>query len=157
MTEQEKLAEKIENASEAELVVMMLEGLDGEFDRGISAVEAKDEEMLKAAVDKARAILTELLATLWGDSEVAISTRQLYMYINKLVTDTGNRSVKEPLEEAKKVLKPMLEGWQHLAKNPSLAEAPAAQKGPSIVAGMTYGKGTLNESLMDGDDRLGKG
>ena len=157
MTEQELLAEKIENASAAELVAMMLEGLDGEFDRGMNAVEAKDEESLKAAVDKARAIMTELLATLWGDSEVAVSTRQLYMYINKLVTDAGNRRLKEPLEEAKQVLKPVLEGWQHLADNPSLAEAPAAQKGPSVVAGMTYGKGTLNESVMDGDERLGKG
>ncbi|SFH71206.1 flagellar protein FliS [Tindallia magadiensis] len=157
MTDQEKLAEKVENASPVQLVVMMLGGLDGELDRGINAVETKEEETLKIAVDKARAILTELLATLWGDSEVAISSRQVYIYLNKLITDAGNRSIKEPLEEAKKVLEPILEGWQHLEKNPSLTEETSNQKGPSIVAGMTYGKGTLNESLMDGDDRLGKG
>ena len=157
MTEQKQLAQRIEEASAAELVVMMLEGLDGEFSRGMAAVETEDEETLKASVDKARAILTELLATLWGDSEMAIASRQLYVYINKLVTDAGNRNAKEPLEEAKKVLKPVLEGWQHLENNPSLAESPAAQKGPSVVVGMTYGKGTLNESVRDGDDRLGKG
>lgn len=157
MTEQEIFAEKVENASAAELVVMMLEGLDGAFDQGIHAIHIRDQALLKVATDKARAILAELLATLWGDSEVAISSRQLYIYMNKLVTDAGNRGVEAPLEEAKKVLKPVLEGWQHLEKNPSLAETPAGQKGPSVVAGMTYGKGTLNENVMDGDDRLGRG
>lgn len=156
MTEQETLAQKVANASEAELVVMLLEGLLNRFDDGIAAVEAGEPVKLKTSVDKVRAILAELLATLWGDSEVAISTRQIYIYLNKLVTDAGNRSVKEPLEEAKRVLKPLLEAWQQVAKNPQPLDA-ASTKGPSVVAGMTYGKGTLNESILNGGDRLGKG
>lgn len=156
MTEQEQLAKKIEEANASELVVLMLEGMMNRFDDGIAAVENNDETALQTAVDKARAILGELLATLWGDSEVAISTRQIYYYLNKLVTDAGNRQVKEPLEEAKRVLKPLLDGWKQIAKNPQPLEA-APTKGPSVMAGMTYGKGTLNESILNGGDRLGKG
>lgn len=156
VTEQEQLAKKIEEANASELVVLMLEGMMNRFDDGIQAVENKDEAALKTAVDKARAILAELLATLWGDSEVAISTRQIYYYLNKLVTDAGNRQVSEPLVEAKKVLKPLLDGWQQVARNPQAAET-AYTKGPSVMAGMTYGKGTLNESILNGGDRLGKG
>ncbi|SMP67307.1 flagellar protein FliS [Anoxynatronum buryatiense] len=157
MTEQEKLEQQVAQASDAELVVLLLEGINTRLDEGIGAVTSGDHELLETAVAKIRAILGELLATLWGDSEVAIQSRQIYLYMNKLVTDAGNRRANEPLEEAKKVLKPLLDGWQHLVKHPELAEAPTSTQGPSVVAGMTYGKGTLNESVMNSGDRLGKG
>ena len=154
-TEQELLTQKVMNASDSELVVMLLEGMMNRFDDGITAVIYGEPEKLQIAVDKVRAILAELLATLWGNSEVAISTRQIYMYLNKLVTDSGNRGIKEPLEEAKQVLKPLLDAWQQVARNPQ--PMTAYTRGPSIVAGMTYGKGTLNESVLNSDERLGKG
>ncbi|MEN1761844.1 flagellar protein FliS [Anoxynatronum sibiricum] len=157
MTEQEQLEQQVAQASDIDLVVMLLEGINIRLGEGIEAVTSGDHERLTTAVEKVRAILGELLATLWGDSEVAIQSRQIYLYMNKLVTDAANRQANEPLEEAKKVLKPLLDGWQHLAKHPELAEAPTATQGPSVVAGMTYGKGTLNESVMNSGNRLGKG
>jgi len=153
----EQLEQQVAQASDIELVVMLLEGINTRLDEGIEAVGSGNHALLATVVEKVRAILGELLATLWGDSEVAIQSRQIYLYMNKLVTDAGNRKVQTPLEEAKQVLKPLLEGWQHLAKHPELAEVPTATKGPSVVAGMTYGKGTLNESVLNSGDRLGKG
>ncbi len=157
MTEQEQLAKKIQEASPAALVVMMLEGVQDRLEEGRMATASGDTEGLETTVEEIRSILGELLATLWGDSEVAIQSRQLYIYVNKLVTDAKNRQAGEPLEEAKKVLQPLLDAWQHLAKHPEMAQAPAATKGPSVVAGMTYGKSALNESILNGGDRLGKG
>lgn len=155
MTDQEKLAEKVAQASETELVVLMLEGVQNRLQDGKAAIAENKPEELNTAVEKIRAILGELLATLWGDSEVAIQSRQIYFFVNKLVTDGANRQAKEPLEEAEKVLQPLLEGWRHIAVHPQTEMAPT--NGPSIVAGMTYGKGTLNENVMNSGNRLGKG
>ncbi len=162
MIEKEYLANRIANANDAQLVAIVYEGLMDTFQSAIECIETDNKEKLNTSVNKAREILAELLATLKGDSEISNSLRSLYIYTNKLVTEAELKKDKGKLEEAIKVITPLYEAWNELGEKDEVAVA-SSQSGaapasrPAIVAGMTYGKGQLNDYVINNEDRWQKG
>lgn len=162
MIEKEYLANRVANANEAQLVALMYEGLMDTMKSAISAMEQKDKVAIDHDINKSRAILSELLATTQGDSEIAGNLRGLYVYANKLVTEAEIKNSTAKLEEAIKVITPLYEAWQELGEKEEEAAVPqspvnTATNRPSIVAGMTYGKGQLNDYVINNDDRWKRG
>lgn len=160
MIEKEYLANRIANANDAQLVAIVYEGLIDTFKSAIEYIEAENKEKLNTSVNKAREILAELLATLNGDSEISNNLRSLYIYINKLVTEAELKMDKAKLEEAIKVTTPLYEAWNELGEKDEVAlphTCVEAVSRPSIVAGMTYGKGQLNDYVINNEDRWQKG
>lgn len=162
MIEKEYLTNRVANADDAQLVAIMYEGLMGTVKSGIEYIKNGNKEKLNSSINKVREILAELLATLEGDSEIANNLRSIYVYLNKLVTDAEIKQDKGRLEEAIKVITPLYEAWLELGEKEgketdhSQVDAGLA-KTPSIVAGMTYGKGQLNDYVINDEDRWGKG
>ncbi len=164
MIEKEYLANRIANANDAQLVAILHEGLMSIAKSGMEHIKNKDKEKLNNSVNKLREILAQLLATVEGDSEIANNLKSIYIYLNKLITEAEIKQDKAKLEEAIKVITPLYEAWQELGEkeetgtdndNSQATETPA--KTPSIVAGMTYGKGELKDYVINDDDRWGKG
>lgn len=162
MIEKEYLANRVATANDAQLVVIIYEGLIGRINTAIEDIDDGNREKLNTSINKIREILAELLTTLKGDSEIASNLRSIYVYINKLVTEAEIKEDKTKLTEAIKVINPIYEAWQELGQKGEVAVAsdkdniPNKSK-PSIVAGMTYGKGQLNDYVIDHGDRWGKG
>ena len=71
MIEKEYLANRVANANEAQLVALMYEGLIDTMKSAIYAMNQKDKAAIDHDINKSRAILSELLATTQGDSEIA--------------------------------------------------------------------------------------
>ncbi len=161
MIEKEYLANRVANANEAQLVALMYEGLIDTMKSAICAMNQKDKAAIDHDINKSRAILSELLATTQGDSEIAGNLRGLYIYTNKLVTEAEIKDSTAKLEEAIKVITPLYEAWQALGEKDeeAVSQSPvsAAINRPSIVAGMTYGKGQLNDYVINNDDRWKRG
>jgi len=162
MIEKEYLANRIANANDAGLVALIYEGLIDTLQSGIEYIECGNKEKLNSSINKVREILAELLATLQGDSEISSNLRSLYVYVNKIVTQAELKEDKEKLEEAIKVITPLYEAWQELGEKEELEVggaqvAAASTNRPAIVAGMTYGKGQLNDYVINNDDRWQKG
>ena len=70
---------------------------------------------------------------------------------NRCIIDSLRTMNVEPLENAEIVLKPLGEAFSEVAKqdtSPSLMEHTQ-----QLYAGLTYGKGTLNETLLSGNSR----
>ena len=161
MIEKEYLANRVTNANGAQLVEIIYEGLISTVKSGIEHIENKNKEELNNSINKSREILAQLLATVEGDSEIADNLRSIYIYSNKLITEAEIKQDKTKLEEAIKVITPLYEAWQELGEkgeiedNPQVDSTPA--KGPSIVAGMTYGKDQLNDYVINDEDRWEKG
>lgn len=161
MIEKEYLANRIANANDAQLVAIVYEGLIDTINSAIEHMREGNKEKLNYSVNKAREILAELLATLQGDSEIANNLRSLYMYVNKIVTEANIKEEESKLKEAIKVLNPLLEAWQELGEKDEVAASstpgniPSSR--PTIVAGMTYGKGKLNDYVINNEDRWQKG
>lgn len=162
MIEKEYLANRIANANDAQLVAILHEGFISTAKLGIEHIDNKDKEKLNSSTNKSREILAELLSTLEGASEIANNLRSLYLYLNRLVTEAEIKKDKTKLEESIKVISPLYEAWQELGeKEESQADSSQTTAGPakmpSIVAGMTYGKGQLNDYVINDEDRWEKG
>ncbi|NMA04661.1 MAG: flagellar export chaperone FliS [Clostridiales bacterium] len=162
MIEKEYLANRIANANDAQLVAILHEGLMSTAKSGIEHIENGNKKELNSSVNKIREILAELLATTEGDSEIAGNLRSIYVYLNKLATEAEIQQDKAKLEEAIKVVTPIYEAWQELGEkevteNDDSQTTSTPAKTPSIVAGMTYGKGELNDYVINDEDRWEKG
>ena len=77
-------------------------------------------------------------------------SRPLYLYINKLMTDSVIRKDTQILDEAIKIIIPLRDGWRELSKQLQELEAqkaPSIQSKsarPNVYAGMTYGKSDIS-------------
>lgn len=164
MIEKEYLANRITNANDAELVAITYEGLINTLNDGIDYIDVKAYKSLNKATQKSREILAELLATLKGDSEVASNLKSLYVYTNQLITEGEIQRDPHKLQTAIKVLTPLYEGWKELGEKEGKKEGKkegekpnASLNGPKIVAGMTYGKGQLNDHVINNESKWEKG
>lgn len=158
MIEKQYLANRIANANEAELVAIVYEGLLDSLNDGIDFLSIKADKQFSRSIEKSREILAQLLATLEGNTEIANNLRSLYLYINQLITDASINKDGEKLELAIKVVMPVYEGWKELARKDSKnIDGENNSPGPQIVAGMTYGKGQLNDYVVNDDSKWKKG
>ncbi|WP_099190168.1 flagellar export chaperone FliS [Tepidibacter mesophilus] len=154
MIEKEYLASRVATANDAQLVAIIYEGLIDTFNECITYINEK--ESLDTLMDKCRDILAELIATLSGDSEVASNYKSLYLYVNNIMTEGYIMKDKSKFEEAVKVMTPLYEGWNELGEKMYMNNI-QENKGPKLVAGMTYGKGYVNENVMNNQNRWEKG
>ncbi|NLM03854.1 MAG: flagellar export chaperone FliS [Clostridiales bacterium] len=157
MIEKQYLANRIANANEAELVAIVYEGLIDSLKDGIDFLSINAEDRFNKSIEKSREILAELLSTLEGNTEIANNLRSLYFYINQLITDASIKKDAEKLELAIKVITPVYEGWKELGAREGGKDSEDAPQGPQIVAGITYGKGQLNDYVVNNDSKWKKG
>ncbi|SNS48071.1 flagellar protein FliS [Anaerovirgula multivorans] len=157
MIEKEYLANRIANANPAELVAILYEGLIDTLEDSLDYLRINAYKKLNNSTQKAREILAELLSTLQEDSEVADNLRSVYLYLNQLITEAENKKDIEKLQLAIKVITPIYEGWRELGEREGSQAAVQSSEGPKIVAGMTYGKGQLNDYVVSGEKEWKKG
>ena len=156
MIEKEYLASRIATANEAQLVAILFEGLIDSLSDGIDGLKNGEREKFNLACNKSRDIIAELLGTLNGDSEIANNYRSLYIYVNTLITKADIARDEKKLQEAIKVLKPLYEGWSELGDKLFKDEVESS-KAPKVVTGMTYGKGYMNDYVVNNDTKWEKG
>jgi len=155
MIEKEYLANRVANANAAQLVEIVFEGLIDTIKESIAAIESDDANKLKKSIYKCREILAELLSTVEGQTEMAQNLRSMYVFLNKLITEGEIEKDVVKLEKAVKIVMPLYEAWGELGAKETAVVADV--KGPSIMAGLTYGKGQLNDYVLNNESRWDKG
>jgi flagellar secretion chaperone FliS len=118
------------------LVVALYEGALEAARQAERCLEARDIWGRGKAVNKAIAILSELLITLDEEKggEIAHNLKRLYHYLQKRLIEAHSRQNVAPLREVQKLLGTMLEGWRGAAEklcSPDLSKA-AANVGTAI-------------------------
>ncbi len=142
----EYLDNRIACANEAQLVAIMYEGLIKKFNDSIENIKNNDNSSLNESINKSRNIIAELIATLKGDSEITRNYKELYMYLNKLITKANSSKNINLLKEAIDIVTPLYEGWTELGDK-MFEENIQTSKETRIISGMTYGKGHLNDDV----------
>lgn len=117
------------------LVAMLHEGLVQNFNISKNAIESKDYEELNRLINNSRDILTELIITFKNNDELSTDLKEIYIFINKLITEAEIIKDAELFERAKEVILPIMEGFKELE----------VKEKPNIVSGLTYGKENLEE------------
>ncbi|OPJ56038.1 flagellar export chaperone FliS [Alkalithermobacter paradoxus] len=156
MIEKEYLASRVMSSNDAQLVAILYEGLIDTLNEGISYINKNEKENLDKSANKCRDIVSELLATLKGNSDIANNLRSLYIYTNKLITEGQVKKDESKFKDAIKVITPIYEAWVELGNEIAKKES-TKPKGPSIVSGATYGKGHLNDYVVNDSNRWDKG
>lgn len=141
MLNKEEIEKRILSTNEAGLVTVLYDAMIDNFKDSIVAIDEKDYNELNYINNNSRDILAELLSTLQGNSEIAKNLKEIYIYINKLLTMGESNKDRTYFEKAIKITMPLKEGFSELEKNID----------PKIVTGLTYGKSNLAEYQLKGN------
>ncbi|QZY54293.1 flagellar export chaperone FliS [Crassaminicella profunda] len=149
------LASRIATANDAGLVAILYEGLMDEIKEAIVCIDNQNKASFEKAIEKGKNILAELVITLKGDSEISKNLRSLYIYVNHLITLGQLNREKKKLQEAIHVLMPLYDGWKQLEQHEFEKREKSSR--PQIMTGATYGKGQLNDYVMNHENQWGRG
>lgn len=139
MTDINELKKRISTTNEAGLIAILFARLIDNFKNCISAIEEEDYDKITDLNNNSRAILTELTVQFSGDDEISSTLRELYLFINKTMTEGEIKKDISSFETNIKVIMPILEGFKELE----------VREKPKAVAGLTYGKDNLGEYKLE--------
>src|SRR5262245_51812024 len=133
----------VQTSSPTRLVVMLYEGAIRFLRESVVATESRDLNAKRQSIDRAVAVVQHLQGTL--DMErggaVALDLARLYDYITSRILDGSSRLETAPLEEAIKLLKVLLAGWEEVEERernnpvpPALLARPAGSGGFKLHA-----------------------
>ena len=151
MSYKDDLAVKIATYTGEQMVALAYEAMIENLEDAKKAIINKDIDLLNDKIDHNREIISHLTATMGEEEDdVSLTTKQLYIYINKLMTGSVIRKDTQILDEAIKIIIPLRDGWRELSKQLQELEAqkaPSIQSKsvrPNVYAGMTYGKSDIS-------------
>lgn len=139
MLNREEMGKRIANTNEAGLVVILYEALIDNFQDSIKAIKEKNYKELNYINNNSRDILSELIVTLQGDSQIAIDLKSIYLFANKLITNGENNRDEYSYKKAIEIITPLCEGFMELEKI----------EDPKVITGIVYGKGNLKSYTIE--------
>lgn len=140
---------KIVNASQADLLLINYEMLFVTIDEAIAAIDTDNVIDFNKTMGQANRLLRELTDNLDFKHDIAKELMAIYIFVSKQLIDAAIAFNKEPILSAKNVLNTLYTGWVE-ARAKDGGQKPMVTNGQKVYAGLTYGKGTLNEMVYDG-------
>jgi len=141
---------RITQASKSELIVILYEMILTEIKEAEEAFERKDMEAFDKGLKQAQKYLGELRAALDYRYKLAYDLASLYQYINERIINAMIRKKPDSLKSAVSVLQKLLTGFEGVSREDT--SGPMMRNTQQLYAGLTYGKGTLNETYIDPND-----
>ena len=99
-----------------------------------------------AALKRCAEVVSHLQKDLNFEYKVSGNLYALYDYVQRNVAKSIYKANSDGLKEAKKVMDELGDAFEQLAEQDK--SKPLMGNTQKVIAGITYGKGTLNESLM---------
>lgn len=150
MSFKDDLTVKLATYTGEQMVALAYDALIENIEDAKKAINSKNKQILNDRIEHNREILAHLTATLGEEEdEISITTKQIYLYINKLITDGVVRNSIESFDEAIRIIIPLRDGWRELSQKLMDLEVqnnPNTQKlsKPNIYTGITYGKDDIS-------------
>ncbi len=144
---------KITNASATEIIVIMYDLAIEYISAGRDAIDKNDHELARSECTNAGRVLGDLISSLDFTYEISFPLFRIYEYISKKVSMAVIKNDASALDEAVSLLSSLKESFEKLAQQDS--SGPAMSNAQTVYAGLTYGKGTLNESTAHSSDNRG--
>ncbi len=143
-------ATRVTQANRSELVVVILEALSesiGDARKALSEQPVSSENIKEAyrEIDRSRGFLTELMGSLDFHYAISYYLRRLYVYSYHELCMAKAEKSPEPLDHALKIADKLIPAFKEVAAQDD-SEA-VMQNTEAIYAGLTYGKGHLNENV----------
>lgn len=145
---------RIAGASKSELVVIMYEVILTDLNDSIEAIENGDSDQFESSLKHSKRFLKELMASLDYSYKISFELMRLYIYVNKLIISAMFQKNKGFIEDAIIIMNRLMNGFEVVSKEDN--SGPVMKNAEQIYAGLTYGKGVLNEvSLNSNENKRG--
>lgn len=136
----------IVNASRGELLCITYELLLEQIEL---ATKNEEAEKRKNHINKAIEIIQMLVQDLDFEIELSKELFRIYVYVQGLLV---NAKKNDKLEEAYKLINKIYEAYKKITAEEE-SKKPSMQNAEAIYAGFTYGKNSINEVTIGGEDR----
>lgn len=141
---------RVAQANRTELVVIIYELILDSIQEGEMCYNNGDVEAGAEHIGKAQAYLQELKGSLDRQYELSGQLLRLYRYVNEQLITTKLRQKPVHLDAASNVIRGLMSSFAEVAKQDT--SSPVMQNTQQVYAGLTYGKGALDEVLMSQDE-----
>lgn len=136
-----------------EMIIIIYDILFSYLEDAQQAQEEGNYTEFKTCVRKAQQVVRRLMGTLDFNYPVSKDLHALYRFINELLAFAIVKNTSQNIKDAKKVLKNLYDGFWEAAQHDT--SEPLMQNTQQVIAGMTYQKGTLAETLQDSENSRG--
>lgn len=154
MTAEQKkeFTRKITQANSAQLIVILYDIALVYVNDAIAFMEKGDMANARIQADFAKKSIEEMIHNLHFEYELATVLHQLYLSMKKSLRDGILDNKKELLISVRNNLQKLRDAYDSIVSADE--SAPVMSHTQSVVAGLTYGRNSLNENLTDaGSDR----
>ncbi len=142
---------RVTQASRSELVVILYEMILTEIEEARDAYAADNMPNFDKELKRAQKYVNELIVALDYHYAISYDLLSLYLYVNKCIITAIMKQNPTSLDSAQSVLKKLLVGFEGVSKTDT--SGPMMRNTQQVYAGLTYGKGTLNETYIDPNNR----
>lgn len=142
---------RITQASKSELIVILYEMTLMELAEAKDSYQAGDRITFDKVLKKAHKYVNELIVALDYHYTLSYDLLNLYLYVNKRIVTAIVKQNPISLDSAETVIKKLLVGFEGVSKEDT--SGPMMRNSQQLYAGLTYGKGKLNETYLDPDNR----
>ncbi len=142
---------RISQANKSELVNIVYELFIYSMDMARQAFNAGDKDMAVKYLKKAQECVCELKRNLNFHYEVSYNLASLYRYVHEQIIASITRRVPVNFDEINKVMTALQNAFIEVSKQD--ASGAVMQNTQKIYAGLTYGKGKLNEVFMNANEK----
>lgn len=154
MTAEQKkeFTRKISQANTAELIVILYDIALVYVNDAILFMEKEDLANARIQADFAKKCIEEMIHNLHFEYELAKNLHKIYLSMKKSLREAIMDEKKEQLISVKTNLQKLREAYAQIVSQDD--SAPVMSHTQTVVAGLTYGRHSLNENLSDvGSDR----
>ncbi len=144
---QKDFARRITQANRTELLLVTYDILIEEIEDIQQYHQTGDIEEYRHSAKRAQRFVAELMSTLDLNYPISVHLLRLYEYVQRLLIKSDVSGRPDRLDSAKQVISGLRTAFAKVAESDT--SAPLMENTQSVFAGLTYGKGSLNETDLD--------
>lgn len=138
---------RVTQASKSQLTVILYEMILEEIAEAKEHYETSDLAGFEKELKQAQRFVNELMATLNYQYAISYDLLSLYLFSNKAIIQAIMKKNPDTLMGVENVLKKLLHGFEEVSKTDK--SGPVMRNTQQLYAGLTYGRGRLNEVYVD--------
>ena len=142
---------RLSQCNKGDMIVIMYDIFFAYVEDAKEAHEKADYQEYKEAIRQCQKTLDMLIGALDFQYDIAKELYRLYVTSKKLLEKAIYQNRLDGVAEAEEVMKRLYVGFCEAAKSDN--SAPLMQNVQKVYAGMTYGRSSLNENLMENNNR----
>lgn len=142
---------RITQASRSELVVILYEMTISKIEEAEKLYAENNLSDFDKELKGAQRYVNELMAALDYRYAISYDLLSLYLYTNRHIITAILKRNPDALQNAKEILNKLLTGFEEISKKDT--SGPVMKNTQQLYAGLTYGKGTLNETYIDSSNK----